>query len=126
MKGLKDVVTISANTLALESRKVMDIYSAFLYARHMSFSSRYNGYVELLNKNGYFEYDGTKFHTDGTIERSEIKCNIRNGRLLKSPFQLDFVIKPGKLFDKKIAINTHWDSDVFYELIRRLYGIAWS
>jgi hypothetical protein len=127
MKGLGDLVTIAGNTpFALESRKAMDIYSAFLYVRHLSCPFRYKSYAEFINNNRYFEYDGTKFHVDGTIERKGIKYNIRNGQLLKSPFQLKFVMKPGKLFDKKIVINTHWDSDVFYELLKTLYGIAWS
>lgn len=136
IEGLRDLVTISANTLALESRKVMDIYSAFLYARHMSFSFRCNNYVDLIKRKGYLEYDGTEFYKDGTIKKDRVKYNIKDGRLLKYPFELKFVIDPGRLawlshdgvgvFGKKIVINTEWDSDVFYELIKRLYGIAWS
>jgi hypothetical protein len=34
--------------------------------------------------------------------------------------------KPGKFFDKRGNISTYWNSDVFYELIKKLYGIAWS
>jgi hypothetical protein len=145
MKGLKDVLSMSANTALFRTGgipagggpwdlgKVKNIYSAFLYVRHMSFQFRYNSYEESINKNGYFEYDGIKFYTDGTmvgppfkeIKRSEINYNIRDGKLEKSsPSTLNFVIKPGKLFGKKIVILTHWDSDVFYELIKKLYGIA--
>lgn len=137
IKGSKDLITITGNTpFLLESRKAMDIYSAFLYVRHMSFSFRYNNYVDLMRGKGYFEYDGTEFYVDGTVKKNEIEYNIKDGRLLKYPFKLKFVIDPGKLarlsqdgvgmFSKKIIINTEWDSDVFYELIKKFYGITWK
>jgi hypothetical protein len=100
MKGIRDVVhvLISAEwgNFPLFSggyKKVKNIHNAFLYVSYMSFPFRYNNVVEFINKNGYFEYDGIKFRIDGAMEKGEIRCNIRDGKLRKHPFALEFVTK---------------------------------
>ena len=131
IKGSEDTISITTSTFFVsESKKIMLIYSAFLFVRHLSFPYRYTRYLDFVKKNGYFKYSDAEFYIDGTIKKEGIKYNIRDGKLLKSPFMLTLEIAPGKLGGlfggKEIVFNTYWDSDVFYELIKNFYGISWK
>lgn len=113
-----------------KAKKIMDVYIACVYVKHMSFPHRYANYVKFIKQNGFFKYGNAEFYIDGTIKIDNTKYNIKDEKLFKSPFQLTLEIDAGKfggLYGKKeIVVNTIWDSDVFYELIKNLYGIAWK
>ena len=113
-------------------------YSKFInghkHLASVTFTQRYNSYVDELNRNGYFRYDNKKIFKNGNVEWRIIKLNLFKNRAFKGPFV--FVIDSGKNFietwkwnfrhpflPRDITINTEMDQDVFFELLKNLFKI---
>lgn len=126
-------VSTSYRHEAIEYSKFINGYK---YLASITFTQRYNSYVDELNRNGYFRYDNKKIYKNGNVEWRIIKLNFEKNRVFKGPFIL--VIDSGKNFIEKwkwnfrhpflprnITINTKIDQDVFYELLKNVFKIHW-
>lgn len=93
-----------------------------------TFSTRLCKYTSSLSKNGYFMYDGKKFYETGEVVSSKWKANLKMDKpWYREPFQIFFEVQPSGFLRRRIRyeIVTKRDTDVFFSLLKTLYGISW-
>jgi hypothetical protein len=120
-----------------DATKFDSFFNGYKHLASTTFAQRYNSYVEELNRNGYFNYDNKKIFKNGNVEWRAIKLNLNKNEVGKGPFF--FVIKSGKnlletwkwnfrhpLLPRDITIKTEMDQDVFFELLKNIFGITFK
>lgn len=127
------------------TKRLENLYSVKDYLSSISFVTRFNQYAKNIKSENYFNYDGYKFFTDGTIETrnknktSLSECRINNyGTFIELiPENSGLINKIGRgllatsinsaQYKKKIhsdsIIHITRDNDVFRSLMLRLYNI---
>jgi len=123
-----------------KSEKYDNLLKAYVLLAEQSYRFRIEGYLNSINELGYFEYNDTQFHRDGTVIQKKLSCNIfqlRNEdldfnqgtdsyRLWDYPHLILNLDKGGFLKRKAMYIQVDWDRDVFQSLIYNLYKIRLS
>lgn len=136
-RSSKNVSSAVSTFVRHEASKFNKFYNGYKYLASITFTQRYNSYIDELNRIGYFNYDNKKIFKNGNVEWKIIKLNLVQNKILKSPFTLE--IKSGKniidtwkwnfrhpLLPRDITIKTEMDNDVFYELLKNTYGIVFK
>jgi hypothetical protein len=85
-----------------------------------SFETRCAHYVDEIKRNGFFTYNGKRFHLDGDIVYRDGLANIRMEVITRAPFAFNV----GTRWDRRVS--TQVDADVFYWLLERLFGIRFG
>jgi hypothetical protein len=138
-------IKFKANKVSLfnSNSKVSALRNAARYLLKRTFDIRFKKHKELLQKDGYFEYDGTKFYSDGTIvTRKNNSLHLQNCSLKDFPgcvrienSEDNKIKKIGRnLIDKypntnfyknlihgELTIKTDIDQDIFYPMLRFMY-----
>ena len=123
-----------------KSQKYDNLLKAYALLSEESYEFRLDRYLKSINEFGYFLYNDTQFHKDGTIVQKKLSCNI----FQLSNEELDFnrgadfyrlwdyphlILNKGVggfLKRKEMYIQVDWDRDVFLSLIYNLYNIRLS
>ena len=93
-----------------------------------TFARRADKYLGALAEHNYFDYDGKRILKDGDIQSDKWTASFRrDAPWLKRPFSIYYEKKPGGFFRSalKYEINTLRDSDVFFTLLAKLFGLSW-
>jgi hypothetical protein len=80
-----------------------------------SFETRCAHYVQEIRRDGFFSYDGKRFYMDGDVPFSDGSINLRTMAVMRDPFALECGHR---------RIHTGVDTDIFFWLLERLFGIA--
>ncbi len=128
----QNISTKSFTWFSHESGKQSDFYTGYIFLANKTFVNRYNHYVEEIKNKGYFTYLNIRFYKDGKFVTDKYENNIFNHRIYKKPFELYLESKDkpkglwNKLKAKYTSIPTQCDQDVFYALMKQVYGISWK
>jgi hypothetical protein len=96
-----------------------------------TYRQRLMRYVDALEKNGFFMYDGKKIYRNGDVVGDGWKFNFLTDRteIHKAPFSVFHETKKkGTFFTKTIKHDIHAiaDRDVFFSLLAHLYNLKWE
>jgi hypothetical protein len=135
-------ITLKAGTFfSHTAKKFEDFYKGYSYISEKTIVNRLNGYIEEVNRDGYFTYAKARFFIDGKIEMKglfrNISMDIKNSVISRTAS--DVVIKPKlkgdepvfttimtKLGLKTYLIPTSCDRDVFFYLLKKFYDVYWE
>lgn len=103
-----------------------------------TFEHRLNRYLRELQESGYFLYSKKRFTSDGEVLDASGSAifDLKKDRshLLRYPFYLKYRPPSGLLKaairatvgNSNHMISTEHDADVFFPLLKNLYGLSWS
>lgn len=130
-KDNEKIVKIKLEGSEEQCNKIFYIYSLL---SEKTFVKRYNLYINEMDKNGYFIYDGKYFFPNGKVlSPNKEEYNIKDNPI-REPFKLT-LSKPKNKFKQFIEsawggvdlyISTSKDQDVFFTLLKTLYNLRWG
>jgi hypothetical protein len=124
--GPKYFTWLGGNLGEKASEKLISKYD---HIRKHTLKTRISKYINSLEVNQYFIYDEKKFYANGNIESEEWSVNIKEAKpWLRRPFIIYHEVSKAGFFKsgKAYIIKTFVDSDVFYFLLEKLYGIRFK
>jgi hypothetical protein len=89
-----------------------------------TFTHRGRAYLMQLERHGYFEYGGARFHRSGEVAIGDAKLDLRTAKLSFEPFKL--VLDPPGMFNRKRRIEAETDQDILFALLGKVYGISFK
>ncbi len=122
------------------------VRDTYLHLAEKTFPMRLRFYLTMLDQYGCFQYDGKRFFPDSRVTDGkrivDLKVQAKDGKFLRQPFRV-YVQLPKSVFGKVLnrlaqrdvglpikerdfGICTEYDADVFFTLMKRLYGIEWE
>ena len=132
------------NSLGLFTKKMVNKLShAYAYLKKVSFNSRYNKYIDIMNSQGYFEYSSgfSKYHfyPNGDIVKGNKRINIKKAQkdgfiwfgtergvpgahyYSTNPTQVTISESKRKYFNSnKLSIDFTTNSDVLFSIIKKI------
>lgn len=120
--GLEQPITIRNGGVAFTTGKLNRIYERLA---ERTYESRAKSYAQQIKNNGSFEYAGATFFSNGEVAIEGHRIQLRTEKI--SLVELSLVIKKRSgWFARKHKISVERDTDVFFALLRQLYGISFS
>lgn len=114
------------------AKQVQQLYSDL---REKTVGHRLGRYLEMLDRYGYFIYDQKKFYPDGRVIDPKMgELNLKtDGPIYREPFRIYYEREKTPLqklahlwTDQEYNISTFYDPDVFFYLLKQLYGLGWE
>lgn len=114
------------------------IQNAYSYLTRVTFETRMQHYIREINQKGFFECDNAKIYFDGTIEKDNLRLNLRVakkqgviGRGVQSGWSNKTINQKAIMvsetndgfFAKKIIIDPVANTDVVHALIKHIANI---
>lgn len=122
-----------------DDKIIEKIRELFIKVSNKTFKNRLGFYERQVNENGYFVYFGGKFFPSKKIILLDgVKYSTETHQFLRSYGSIEFKKNNESIFDKMKrtakreltgnvpSLGTLKDSDVFFYLLDRYYGIRWS
>jgi hypothetical protein len=138
MRDGSKVQLTESPTLLSSSRtdKVEYIHEVFNYVSAKTFKDRWTRYTDQLATSHFFDYSGWRFFPqDKKIVNlaTQRAYSTQSVELLKSYGFLEvrekergLAAKVGHHFGTPVGIGTIADTDVFFALLEKLFGISWA
>jgi hypothetical protein len=131
---------LTANTWTYKthgSDKCESFYDGYVYLMKKTFDQRLMIYIKSVEEKGFFTYSDTKIYPDGSIiDKKGNSCSIHNKTVSRSPFYITIKQKEStmnigekakdKLLGSGITISTNYNTDVFFYLLKKYFGLSWK
>jgi hypothetical protein len=120
---------------AASQKRAKSVVALYEHLAKQTFQFRLQRYVNMMDKHGFFFYDSKKVFADGRISDGNRQLNFNTDRPIhRKPFEVYFETKktPGEhllnvlVWRQDFIISTKHDADVFFFLIKRLFGLEWK
>lgn len=118
------------------SEKIVDhISDIYIAISHKTFDQRIQRYIQEINMDTYFDYNGWRFHPAARYielissnERYYVdKCSfLKSYGFIQIKQHLSLIKKILEWPPREIGINTTTDTDVIFPLLRMYFGLSWG